>query len=173
MRLFLALALLAAAPAAQARVTAVGSSGFSVQHEVRLSAAPAAAWARLIQPRLWWSPDHTFGHDSARLSLSPQAGGCFCETLPEGGSVEHMHVVYAAPGKALRMTGGLGPLQAVPVSAVMTVTLKPDGAGTALSLRYDVSGPLPGEPAQIAAAVDGVLREQVERLAASTDEPAS
>ena len=34
-----------------------------------------------------------------------------CEKLPNGGGVRHMEVVYAAPGKALVMSGELGPMQ--------------------------------------------------------------
>ena len=39
------------------------------------------------------------------------AGGCFCERLKDGGSVQLLQVVYAAPGEGLRLRGALGPLQ--------------------------------------------------------------
>ncbi len=46
-----------------------------------------------------------------------------------------MQVVYAAPGKTLRLSGGLGPLQGMGVTGAMTFTLEPAADGRTL-LRY-------------------------------------
>jgi hypothetical protein len=54
---------------------------------------------------------HTFSRNAANLSLELHAGGCFCERLKNDGSVQHMQVVYVAPGEALRLRGALDPLQ--------------------------------------------------------------
>lgn len=164
----IALALAAAAPAA-AEVTASTETSFTVAEKVTVAAPPAKVWATLVAPSLWWNKDHTWSGSAANLSLDPRPGGCWCEKLPNGGGVEHMRVVYAAPGEMLRLSGGLGPLQAMPASAVMTVTLTPaaDGKSTAVTFEYAVAG-APGL-GQIAAPVDGVLAAQVAGLKAAAE----
>jgi hypothetical protein len=77
-----------------------------------------------------------------------------------------MRVVYVAANDTLRMTGGLGPLQAMPVAGVMTITLKPAGAGTALAIDYVVAGP---GLAGVGAPVDAVLGSQWARLKAAAE----
>ena len=72
----------------------------------------------------WWDAAHTYTGDSTNMSLDATAGGCLCETLPDGGSVEHMRVVYAEPGKTLRLQGGLGPLQSMAVAGAMTFRVR-------------------------------------------------
>ena len=54
----------------------------------------------------------------------------------------------------------------MPVAAVLTVTLKPLGAGTELTASYTVSGP---GLANIAVPVDGVLGGQWTRLKAAAE----
>ena len=97
--------------------------------------------------------------------MASRAGGCFCEALPGGGSVEHMRVIRVEPGKMLVLGGGLGPLQAEPVSGVLTVSLARKEGQTALSWRYVVSGLRAMKGTAIAAPVDGVLAGQFARLA--------
>ena len=143
--------------------------------EVRETAAIAApadrVWATLVLPARWWSKEHSFSGDAANLSLTPVAGGCFCEKLPGGGGVEHLRVVYVQPGKMLRMTGALGPLQGAPVAGVMTVALTPQGAGTRLALSYRVAGPVDGGADKLAPVVDMVLAQQVAGLKATAERP--
>jgi hypothetical protein len=71
-----------------------------------------------------------------------------------------------ARGEMLRMTGGLGPLQARPVSGVMTITLKPAGTGTELTASYGVAGAGVGG---FDAPVDRVLGVQWPRLKAAAE----
>lgn len=164
-------AALTAAPA-YADIKPVGAEGFVVTHEVVLPVAPDRAWDTLATPALWWSGEHTFSGNAANLSLNTAANSCFCEALPVGptraqpGSVRHMTVIFADPGKVLRLTGALGPLQGEPVNAVMTVTLKGEGAGTRLALEYVVGGSMRFAREQVGPAVDKVLGEQLARLAA-------
>jgi hypothetical protein len=80
-----------------------------------------------------------------------------------------MEVVYFAPGKAIRMLGGLGPLQEMGVHGALTIRLRPDGNKTVILLTYDVSGFFAGGTDKIAPAVDGVLIEQMDRLKAFTE----
>ena len=169
-----ALAALVSQPAF-AEVVASSETGFVIRQTAEVPADPAATWQALIAPQTWWSKAHTFSGDSANLYLDAQGGGCFCEKLPlkdgasgaRGGSVAHMRVVYADPGKALRMAGSLGPLQSEALTGTMTITLKPGGAGTRIVMEYIVGGYMRYKVEEIAPAVDKVLAEQLAGLAAS------
>jgi hypothetical protein len=77
-----------------------------------------------------------------------------------------MHVVYADPGKVLRMSGALGPLQSEAMNGTLTVTLKPVEGGTRILFEYVVGGYMRFKTEDIAPAVDGVMAEQLNRLAA-------
>jgi hypothetical protein len=95
---------------------------------------------------------------------SPRAGGCWCESLPDGGSVEHLHVIYVAPGKVLRLRGALGPFQAMAVDGVMTWSVKAAANGTDISLSYAIGGYAKGGFENLAKGADHVLGEQIDRL---------
>jgi uncharacterized protein YndB with AHSA1/START domain len=159
----IALALMVATPAV-AEVTASTETSFTVTHKMTVAAPAAKVWATLIAPSAWWNSDHTWSGSASNLSLDPRPGGCWCEKLPDGGGVEHMRVVFFQPGKMLRLSGGLGPLQSFPASGVMTVTLAPaaDGKSTAVTVEYAVAG-APGL-GKVAAPVDGVLGMQLAGL---------
>ncbi|MDT8758682.1 SRPBCC domain-containing protein [Sphingomonas psychrotolerans] len=165
MRTFaLAVALIGAAPAS-AEVAAASDTGFTSRHVLTLAATPAKVWAALLHPERWWGSAHTYSGSAANLSLEPRPGGCWCEKTARGG-VEHMRVVYLAANDTLRMTGGLGPLQAMPVTGVLTITLKGEGGGTRLTASYAVAGP---GLANLAAPVDQVLGEQFAGLKATAE----
>lgn len=160
---------------ARAEVVETTALGFSVREATEVTAAPDEAWAVLVRPAEWWSAAHTFSGNPANLSLDAMAAGCFCEVLPSTvspraaprGSVMHMMVVYAEQGRALRMTGALGPMQSEGLHGALTITLKPlDGGGTRIGWEYVVGGYMRFAPGQIAPAVDRVLAEQATRLAA-------
>lgn len=166
-------ALLAAAPAA-AEVTGSGPSGFVSRHEAVVEASPRDVWLALITPSGWWTSEHTWSGDAANLVLTPQAGGCFCEKIPEvdepgrftlEGSVEHMRVIQAYPERALRMRGALGPLQSEPVTGILTVAISEVEAGTRIVWEYNVGGAMRYEVPVIARAVDGVMGIQLAALA--------
>jgi hypothetical protein len=168
---------------ARADIIAQTAQGFVSRNVVVVAGTPAAVWKRLVTPSVWWSPDHTFSGDAANLSLDSMPGGCFCERLPgeavpvKGakpgtvargalrGGVEHMHVVYAERGKALRMTGALGPLQSEAVNATLTVTLKPVDGGTRIIFEYVVGGYIRYPADKIVPAIDTVLGNQLLSLA--------
>jgi hypothetical protein len=160
----LAFGALAAGPAGAA-VTSAGAGGFALHHEITFPGAPAAAWARLVVPSTWWASDHTYSGDAKNLALAVVPGGCWCESLPGGGFVRHMDVLYAAPGHALRLYGGLGPLQGMGATGAMTFVLKPDGATTRIVVDYVVSGYAAGGFEKIAVGVDAVFGEQLASLA--------
>ncbi|MBC9033607.1 SRPBCC domain-containing protein [Sphingomonas sp. JC676] len=154
-----------ATPAA-AEVVQSSDTSFSVSHKLTIAAPPERVWQAVIRPSLWWQGGHTYSGDANNISLDPRAGGCWCEKTVNGG-VEHMRVVYVAAPAMLRLTGALGPLQAMPVTGVMTIELKPQGAGTEATLTYAVAGP--GGLAQVAAPVDGVLGLQWAQLKAAAE----
>jgi hypothetical protein len=163
----LAVAVVSAPVTAQANVVSSGPSGFTVREEAEYPGTPAAAWQRLVHPADWWSSKHTYTGDAAHMSLSVEPGGCWCETLANGGFVRHMEVAYASPSAALRLIGGLGPLQAMGASGALTFTLSvAEGGKTKIVAEYTVAGYAADGFAQIAVGVDHVLAEQVNRLVA-------
>ena len=153
---------LTAGPAVAAVVDST-AAGFLVREEAVMGAAPDSVYRAIARIGSWWHPDHTWSGDARNLSLDPRAGGCFCERLP-GGGVQHMTVVYAAPGRQLRLVGGLGPLQGSGVAGSLTFALAPVAAGTAVQWSYSVGGYFTGGLAGIAGAVDEVLALQLARL---------
>ncbi len=168
-----ALGALAFSAPAQAEVIAETQGAFVTRDSQTVSADLRETWMLLISPAKWWNSAHTFSGESANMTLTPQAGGCFCERIPAketastiglAGSVEHMSVVLAIPDQALRMEGALGPLQSEPVKAVLTVTLSESDAGTKIDFEYAVAGFMRFETAAIAKAVDGVISQQLNGL---------
>ncbi|MGO9947854.1 MAG: ATPase [Steroidobacteraceae bacterium] len=149
---------------AAAEVLGAAANGFEVRETVHVAAAPDKAYAALLLPGRWWSPDHSFSHNTANFVLDARAGGCWCENLPDGGSAEFMRVVYAAPGKVLRLRGALGPLQGMGVEGAMTWSLKSSGNGTDISVSYAVGGFAKDGLDDLSKVVDRVLGEQIERL---------
>lgn len=176
--LFLAGAALAAtASPAWAEVVQADEDHFITRNEAVVEADPKATWLALISPARWWSSEHTWSADAANLTLTPQAGGCFCERIPEvqdnaritlEGSVEHMRVIQAYPEVALRMSGALGPLQSEPVTGVLTIAISKvetgQGEGTRIVWEYNVGGKMRYPVPVISTAVDGVMTLQLTRL---------
>lgn len=154
----------AAAGHAAAEVVSVAGNGFEVRETAHLGVSPDKAYALLLQPARWWDSEHTFSGNAANLALDARAGGCWCETLPDGGSVEHLRVVYVSPGKTLRLRGALGPFQGLAVDGVMTWSLKNAAGGTDISLTYAVGGYAGGGFGELSKAADQVLGAQLERL---------
>jgi len=156
--------LMLAAMSAQA-APQVTPTGFLVTFDVNVNAPVAKVYDALVgQVGSWWNPEHTYSHDAKNLSIDPRPGGCFCEKLPNGGGVEHLRVIYVAPREVLRLSGGLGPLQASGVAGSMTWKLTGDGDQTGVQLSYSVGGFIVGGFDKIAPAVESMLREQFERL---------
>jgi uncharacterized protein YndB with AHSA1/START domain len=149
---------------AHSSVSDVANNGFTLEITTHIGATPEKVYSALIQPARWWSADHTFSGNAANLQLDAKAGGCWCETLPNGGSVLHLTVVYVDPNKALRLRGALGPFQGMGVDGALTWKLKAAGGGTDLSAVYVLGGYNKDGFAELSQAADGVLSEQVGRL---------
>lgn len=161
--------MIAALPlVAHGAVTSADPQGFTltITHDSKL--APAAAWQRFVgEIGQWWEPSHSYSGQTGRMTIDPVAGGCFCERLDGGGWVQHGVVMYAAPGAALRLSAPLGPLQEMPVVAILTVTFKPQGEGTRVEAVFRAHGAFTEDAAKLAPVVDYVLDTQFKRFAAS------
>ncbi len=164
------LASLALAAPAAADVTAATPASFVIETVVTIDAPRTRVWDTLRAPQNWWNPEHTYSGKSANLYMDAQATGCFCEKLDERGSVEHGHVVYVQPGRMIRLTGGLGPLQAEAVAATLAFKLDAAGEGkTKLTMTYVVGGFMRQGGETLAPLVDKVLADQVARLKAAAE----
>jgi uncharacterized protein YndB with AHSA1/START domain len=140
-------------------------TGFLVKLEVGVNAPEAKVYDALVgQIGSWWNPAHTYSHDAKNLSIDARPGGCFCEKFPGGGGVEHLRVVYVAPGQLLRFSGELGPLQASGVAGSLTWKLTSGTNSTRVELSYSVGGFIQGGFEKIAPAVESMLNDQLNRL---------
>ncbi|WP_426010246.1 SRPBCC family protein [Caulobacter sp. DWR2-3-1b2] len=162
--LLIAATLALTAASAHGEVVDAQPNGFEVKREAVINAPADKVYAALTQPSAWWNKDHTWSGSSANLSMAAMSGGCFCEKLPNGGSVVHMTVVYAQPGQGLRLFGGLGPLQMSGASGHLNWTLSEQDGRTTLTQTYDVGGYMKGGLDRIAPVVDRVLSDQFDRL---------
>jgi uncharacterized protein YndB with AHSA1/START domain len=152
---------------ARSEVLDSGPGGFTVRETVTIAASPDEVYRRILHNvGDWWSSDHTYSGDAHNLSIEEKPMGCFCEKLPNGGSVRHMEVVYLAPGKVIGMNGALGPLGSLAATGSMQIQLTAAGSGTNVVVNCAVAGYLPKGMNTWAAPVDGVLNEQFTRLKA-------
>jgi arylamine N-acetyltransferase len=158
---------------AEAKVLAKSATGFAVEHTVELKTDAKSAYDAFIRIGSWWSSSHSFSGDAKNITIETKPGGCWCETLPDGGFVKHMDVVHAAPGKMLVFSGGLGPLQFMGIAGSMTVSFTAAKDTTTVTLRYDVGGRDDKNFEDISRGVDGVIAEQFARYAkfATTGKP--
>ena len=179
-RAIFAIAALCSVTAARAEVTNTADNGFTVQHQTVIAGDAEAVWKAMIAPSRYWNGDHSWTGNAENFYLVPQAGGCFCELIrttsadnikSSDGSVQHMRVIYAHNNKMLRMSGALGPLQSEAVVGTLTMQLQPQGGSTVVRFTYKVGGYMEFAIDQIAPAVDGVIGEQLARLAALFGEP--
>lgn len=151
---------------ASAEIITVSPDHYTLRHEAVSALSPEDMWQRLIQPSIWWSPDHTFSGDANNLSLDPQAGGLWREDW-DGGSVAHGKVLSVMEGQSLRLDAPFGPLQGMAVTVIWTITIEPDGDGTRIIFDEVATGSSASALGQIAPAVDGVKGEAIARLTAA------
>src|SRR5262245_31266301 len=111
--------------AVTAKVLDTRENAFSIESEVTTTAAPAIVYQALGNVGDWWDPEHTWSGSAKNMSMELRAGGCFCEKLADGGSIEHGRVIYAQPGVTLRLNAPLGPMQQMPAIGILTFKLSP------------------------------------------------
>lgn len=148
-------------------MTAVGdvldstAGGLTLQNTRVVPTDPAATWTALVEAvDRWWPKDHTWWGAASRLAIDARAGGCFCEIAGDR-QAQHMAIVFVEPGRLLRMTGGLGPLQGMGIDGVLEWRLEPQDAGTRITLFYRVGGYTPDDLAKFAPVVDQVQALQL------------
>ena len=158
---------LALAASVQAEVKDSSPQGFTLENSVVVAASADEAWGALVdEVDAWWPRDHTWWGKASTLVIEPRTGGCFCETAGDR-QAQHLAVTFADPGKLLRMTGGLGPLQGMGLDGALEFRLAPaDGGGTRITLWYRVGGYTPDDLSKFAPIVDRVQALQLGGLAA-------
>lgn len=163
-------AALAGAAPASARVVSTAPHGFELAERGIVKAPPAEVYRTLVDIASWWNSSHTYSGSAANLSIEARAGGCWCERISDGGTIEHMRVVYAQPGAMLRAQGGLGPLQGEGAAGSLTWTIKAAaGGGSELVQSYVVGGYIRMGSDKLAPLVDKVMAEQFRRLVAKLE----
>jgi uncharacterized protein YndB with AHSA1/START domain len=155
---------------AGAEVKLAAADGFLIEQRFTIAAPAPKVWETLLHPEDWWPSDHTWSGDRRNLSLSADAGACFCERWT-GGSVEHGRVVMAIPGSLLRMDATLGPLQEMGVTGVITLALEEQDGATTLVMTHRVSGDAAHKLDQLAPIVDQVNAHQFRGLAEAAARP--
>ncbi|WP_262693640.1 SRPBCC family protein [Kordiimonas aquimaris] len=154
-------------PSALADIVKAKADHYTLKHEATSDMAPAVLWARLIQPEIWWHPEHSYSGVSANLSLDATAGGLWREDWA-GGSVAHGEVLSVQTGKQLRLNAPFGPLQGLGVNVVWTITITPEGDGSKVTFDEIANGTSESGLDALAPAVDFVKGEAIKRLATSS-----
>ena len=151
---------------ADAAVKDTNASGFTVENAELVQVDADAAWKALVHDvDRWWPKDHSWWGTESKLSIDARAGGCFCE-IAGARQARHMAVVFVDPGRTLRMTGGLGPLQGMGLDGALEFRLAPaDGGGTRITMSYRAGGYTPDDLSKLAPVVDKVQAQQLRGLA--------
>ncbi len=147
-----------------AQVAESGENGFQIRASREID-KPAGEVFAAFEKEIgqWWNSQHSWSGDAGNLRMDHERGALI-EKLPDGGYCRHLEIVYYEPGKAMRLSGGLGPLQGLGLHGVMSVAVSEAGGKSRVELSYNVSGFLPGGLEQLAPVVDGVLNEQLDRF---------
>lgn len=153
------LSLFAAGPSA-GEVVARHADGFTLRFAVPMEASAGDVVLALDDIGSWWDGAHTCSGVAANLSLSLDAGGCFCEALPDGSMFEHGRVVVLDDDH-LALDAPLGPLKGRALQADLTFSWPDAGAGAMVTMTFTVEGPGLGAMAD---AVDGVMAVQFKRF---------
>ena len=154
----------------QAEVLAAAPGGFKLRVVTTTKADPLTAYDAFTRIGQWWNPAHTYTGDARNMTLDLRPGGAFLEASGSGGWVKHMELVYANPGKEIRLLGGLGPLQPMGIHGAMNVKFEPiESGGTRMVMTYNVSGFSEAGLENLAQVVDRVQTEQMQRHAAYAD----
>jgi len=156
-----------------ADVVSAAPGGLVVRSAVEVAATPDAVYEALTSGiAAWWPGSQTWSGNSRNLSMDARAGGCFCEKLSNGGSVQTMQVVYAEPGALLRLSGSApGPLQASAAIATQSWQLTKVGTGTRIELTFSVAGYLAIGFDKIAPATDKAFADLLNHLAKHVGTP--
>lgn len=152
-------------PSASADVRDSSPSGFTVENSLLVPANAATVWTALVNDvDSWWPKDHSWWGQESKLTIDPRAGGCFCEISGKR-QAQHLQVVFVDPPKLLRLTGALGPMQAMGLSGVLEWRLQAATGGTKITVWYRTGGYSPDDLRKLAPVVDHVQGLQLGGLA--------
>jgi uncharacterized protein YndB with AHSA1/START domain len=164
--------LVCAAPAWSAVLDST-PQGFTAENSAVVQTDPQSAWHALVSDvDAWWPKDHSWWGKAGTFSIDARAGGCFCERAGER-QAQHLQVVFVEPGKLLRLTGGLGPLQGLGLYGVLDWRLTPVEGGTKITYWYRAGGYTPEDLKSLAVIVDQVQGQQLASLARYINEHAA
>ena len=164
MRSFLLAGLLLISMPAGAEVVSANAHGFEVSNSASIVIPVTQAYAAFGRIGAWWGDNHTYSGKAINMRLALQPGGCFCESIPTGGGVEHMRVSVVMPNERIVMTGSLGPVLYEAASGVMDVKFERIAGGTKVTMNYRAAGFAKGDAEKMAPLVDSVLAEQLKRF---------
>lgn len=155
---------------AEGEVIDAGPGGFSLTHEVTISASRSDVWRAAVEEvGLWWNSAHTISGDAGNLRIDARPQGCFCESIGEHAGVVHLTVTFFNTNVLLRLTGGLGPLGLMGVNGNMTWEFFDADEGARVVFSYAVGGYRPGGLEDVAAPVDAVVGDALLRLKAHVE----
>jgi len=147
---------------ANAEVIKSTAEGFIIQHSATITKDIAEVFQTMVgKVGHWWSPAHSFSGDAGNMLIDSE---CFCERWGNN-LVRHLDTVILIEHSKVIMKGGLGPLKELGLNGTMIWTLASTSkAVTTVSWKYHVYGYSETNMAELAIAVDGVLKEQIDRL---------
>ncbi len=151
---------------AHAAVVDATPNGFQVEQKLEIAAPAAKVWAALGDFGAWWDGQHSWSGDAKNFHLDLAPGGALTETLPNGGSVKHLTVIFVAPGKTAILDGTLGPLMFSGATGHLMWRLAEKDGKTTLTQDYYVGGYIKDGLDKLAGPVDEVLTYQAGRLKA-------
>lgn len=151
-------------PSVTAKVLDQAADGFTVENSEWVPADSANAWKAFLEVGEWWPADHTWWGDASKLSISDKAGSCFCE-INGAQQAWHMTVTFVDPGKLMRMTGGLGPLQGMGLNGALEWRFVEEKGGTRITLWYRAGGYTPDDLGKLVPVIDKVQALQLGGLA--------
>jgi hypothetical protein len=143
----------------------VNAGGFALAYTGHAHATPLEVYTAMTEIGHWWDPEHSWEGKAENLYMDLRIGGCFCEKLSNGGGVEHLRLVYFAPGKEIRLTGGLGPLQGMGMGGAMVWAIEQTDDGSRVNWTYTAHGHGTEAAMQgLAPVVDSVQQQAFDRL---------
>lgn len=146
----------------QADVIKSSSDGFIIQHSVIVAKDKTVVFQEMTENiGSWWNPDHSFSGNAGAMLIDEN---CYCERWGNN-LVRHLDTTFWIENEKVVMQGGLGPLKELGLSGTMIWSLTPgEDTGTTISWKYHVFGYSETDLPGLAVAVDGVLKEQIDRL---------
>ena len=151
------------ASSAQTAVIKSAPDGFVSDSSAVIGVKPARMWRALTNWSNWWDKAHSYSGKAEAIHLDPRGGGLLLERWDKN-SVKHAVVLSAVAPSSLRMSGGFGQLQALPVNAILEFSLRGEGSGSRLTMTYRVAGTAANNLDTLAVPVDSVMSEGFSRL---------